>query len=174
MQMQSGSSKYPALSTTVRPTVQLRPGRVRVLNAIGERDEQTLGRCEQWLATGNEDQTARLRNLAAADHPLIQPCCRRHTKWEVCHSAQDGRWAVLNSTEYRTSPFSPHGNRFVSCSNDTRLYHVRLEDLIPRRAINNKMARSLATVGMECCSPVRNNYERQSEKKSCLSSAVAA
>ena len=42
----------------------------------------------------------------------------------------DGRWLALNSSEYRSSPFSPDGRSFASSSPDTWLYHLRLEDLI--------------------------------------------
>ena len=84
----------------------------------------------QWLATGNEDQTARLWNLVAADPSLDSTVLRAAYKVGRVSFSPDGRWLALNLTEYRTNPFSPDGNRFVSSSTDTRLYHVRLEDLI--------------------------------------------
>jgi WD40 repeat protein len=84
----------------------------------------------QWLATGNEDQTASLWNLAAADPSLDSTVLQAPYKVGSVSFSPDGRWLALNLTEYRTNPFSPDGNRFVSSSTDTRLYHVRLEDLI--------------------------------------------
>ena len=84
----------------------------------------------QWLATGNEDQTARLWNLAAADPSLDSTVLQAPYKVGSVSFSPDGHWLALNLTEYRTNPFSPDGNRFVSSSTDTRLYHVRLEDLI--------------------------------------------
>jgi WD40 repeat protein len=84
----------------------------------------------QWLATGNEDQTARLWNLAATDPSIDSTVLQAAYKVGSVSFSPDGRWVALNSTEYRTNPFSPDGNRFVSCSPDTRLYNVRLEDLI--------------------------------------------
>jgi WD40 repeat protein len=84
----------------------------------------------QWLATGNEDQTVRLWNLAAADPSLDSTVLQAPYKVGSVSFSPDGHWLALNLTEYRTNPFSPDGNRFVSSSTDTRLYHVRLEDLI--------------------------------------------
>jgi WD40 repeat protein len=84
----------------------------------------------QWVATGNEDQTARLWNLVAADPSLDSTALQAAYKVGSVSFSPDGRWLALNSSEYRTSPFRPDGNRFVSTSTDTRLYHVRLEDLI--------------------------------------------
>jgi WD40 repeat protein len=84
----------------------------------------------QWLATGNEDQTARLWNLAAADPSLDSTVLQAAYDVGSVSFSPDGRWLALNSTEYRINPFSPDGNWFVSSSTDTRLYHVRLEDLI--------------------------------------------
>ena len=82
----------------------------------------------QWLATGNEDQTARLWNLAAPDPSLDSTVLRAAYGVGSVSFSPDGRWLAL--AQYRTNPFSPDGSRFVSCSTDTRLYHVRLEDLI--------------------------------------------
>jgi WD40 repeat protein len=84
----------------------------------------------QWLATGNEDQTARLWNLAAPDPSLDSTVLQAIYKVGSVSFSPDGRWLALNSTEYRTNPFSPDGNRFVSSGLDTRLYHVELKDLI--------------------------------------------
>jgi WD40 repeat protein len=84
----------------------------------------------QWLATGNEDQTARLWNLAAADPSLESTVLQAGYGVGNVSFSPDGRWLALNPTEYRSNPFSPDGNQFASSSTDTRLYHVRLEDLI--------------------------------------------
>jgi WD40 repeat protein len=84
----------------------------------------------QWLATGNEDQTARLWNLAAADPSLDSTVLQAAYKVGSVSFSPDGRWLALNLTEYRTNPFSPDGRWFVSSNTNTRLYHVRLEDLI--------------------------------------------
>jgi WD40 repeat protein len=84
----------------------------------------------QWLATGNEDQTASLWNLAAADPSLDSTVLQATYKVGSVSFSPDGRWLALNMSEYRTNPFSPDGNRFVSSSTNTWLYHVRLEDLI--------------------------------------------
>jgi WD40 repeat protein len=84
----------------------------------------------QWLATGNEDQTARLWNLAAADPSLDSTVLQAAYKVGSVSFSPDGRWLALNFTEHRANPFSPDGSRFVSSSSDTRLFHVRLEDLI--------------------------------------------
>jgi WD40 repeat protein len=84
----------------------------------------------QWLATGNEDQTARLWNLEAADPSADSTVLQMPYKVGSVSFSQDGRWLALNFAEYRTNPFSPDGNCFVSTSTNAGLYHVRLEDLI--------------------------------------------
>jgi WD40 repeat protein len=84
----------------------------------------------QWLATGNEDQTARLWNLAVADPSADSTVLHAVYKVGNVSFSPDGRWLALNPTEYRSSPFSPDGRWFASSSTDTRLYHLRLEDLM--------------------------------------------
>jgi WD40 repeat protein len=84
----------------------------------------------QWLATGNEDRTARLWSLAAADPSADSVVLRAPDKVGNVSFSPDGRWLALNQTEYRSSPFSPDGFWFVSTAIDTRLYHMRLEDLV--------------------------------------------
>jgi WD40 repeat protein len=84
----------------------------------------------QWLATGNEDQTARLWNLAAADPSLDSTVLQAPYRVGNASFSPDGRWLALIPTVYLTNPFSPDGSRFVSSGTETRLYHVRLEDLI--------------------------------------------
>ena len=83
----------------------------------------------QWLATVMKIKPPVSGIWWPLTHPLTQLCCGRRTS-RRCVIQLDGRWLALNLTEYRTNPFSPDGNRFVSSSTDTRLYHVRLEDLI--------------------------------------------
>jgi WD40 repeat protein len=84
----------------------------------------------QWLATGNEDKSARLWNLAATDPSLDSTVLEAPYKVGRVSFSPDGRWLALNFSEFRVNPFSFDGNRFVSTSTDTCLYHVRLEDLI--------------------------------------------
>lgn len=84
----------------------------------------------QWLATGNEDQTARLWNLAVDDPSADSTVLQAAYKVGNVSFSPDGRWLALNPTEYRISSFSPDGHWFASSSADTRLYHVRLDDLI--------------------------------------------
>jgi WD40 repeat protein len=83
----------------------------------------------QWLATGNEDRTARLWNLTAADPSADAVVLQAPYKIGSVAFSPDGRWLALNETEQRVSPFSPDGFWFASSDIDTRLYHPRLEDL---------------------------------------------
>jgi WD40 repeat protein len=84
----------------------------------------------QWLATGNEDQTARLWNLAVADPSANSTVLQAAYGVGNVSFSPDGRWLALNPTEYRSSPFSSDGHWFASSNTDTRLFHVRLDDLI--------------------------------------------
>jgi WD40 repeat protein len=84
----------------------------------------------RWLATGNEDQTARLWNLTAADPSADSIVLHASYKVGNVSFSPDGRWLALNLTEYRSSPFSPDGQWFASSSTNTRLYHLRWEELI--------------------------------------------
>jgi WD40 repeat protein len=83
----------------------------------------------QWLATGNEDTTARLWNLTVPD-PSAESIVLPAT-YEVGNVSfsPGGGWLALNFSQYRSSSFSRDG-QFVSSSTETRLYHMRLEDLI--------------------------------------------
>jgi WD40 repeat protein len=105
----------------------------------------------QWLATGNEDQTARLWNLAEADPAADSTVLQAGYKVGNVSFSPDGRWLALSPSEHRSNPFSPDGNWFAASSADTRLYHLRLEDLIPlacrtagRNLTNDEWARSFA------------------------------
>jgi WD40 repeat protein len=104
-----------------RPFV-LRGPAARVLSVVFSRDNQ-------WVATGSEDTTARLWSLTVPD-PSAEPIVLSapYGVGNVAFSP-DSRLLALNPTEQRASPFSPDG-RFATSSADTRIYHVRLEDLI--------------------------------------------
>jgi WD40 repeat protein len=84
----------------------------------------------QWLATGNEDQTVRLWNLASADPSTNSAVLKAPYRVGNVSFSPDGHWLALNSTSYLSNSFSPDGHWFASSSTDTRLFHLRLEDLI--------------------------------------------
>jgi WD40 repeat protein len=137
---------------TARPFV-LRGHAARVLSVVFSRDNE-------WVATGSEDTTARLWSLKAPDpsaEPIVLPA--PYGVGNVAFSP-DSRLLALNPTEQRASPFSPDG-RFATSGTDTRIYHVRLEDLI----------------GMACRTAGRDltadeQKDRELDAKVCQSSAM--
>jgi WD40 repeat protein len=88
----------------------------------------------QWLATGNEDKTVRLWNLSDPRHlrDASAGSVVLHTPYGVGNVSfsLDGRWLALESTEFRTNPFSPDAHWFASTNADTLIYRLQLEDLI--------------------------------------------
>ena len=82
----------------------------------------------QWLATGNEDKTARLWSLTATDPSADLVVLPAPDKVGNVSFSRDGRWLALSQTENRSSPFSPDGFRFAA--SDSVLYPTGLEDLV--------------------------------------------
>ena len=62
----------------------------------------------QWLATGNEDQTVRLWNLAVADPSADSTVLHVAYKVGNVSFSPDGRYG-FEPNQYRSSPFGPDG-----------------------------------------------------------------
>ncbi|GJH18449.1 TIR domain-containing protein [Caballeronia novacaledonica] len=116
------TTKLLDLSKTGTEPYVLKGHRARTLSLAFSPDSQ-------WLATGNEDRSARLWNLTQSDPSVDSTVLQAGDKVGAVSFSPDGRWIALTQSNFRSMPFSPDGQSFVSSNSNSWLYHIGLDDL---------------------------------------------